>query len=185
MDATLLVLAGGQSVRMGRPKAWMKVGDTILLHLVVERLAPAFHEVLVSFAGPEQIAEPVPYVVVFDRKPSIGPLGGLEAGLVAAQHDVLFAVACDMPNVTRSTAEHAVAMVGDTDAAIPRHNGRQEPVCAAYRKSALPIITAYIDAGKFKMSEMTNRLRVTWLDGLNANEFTSLNTPEDVRRFSP
>ena len=76
-------------------------------------------------------------------------------------------------------------MVGDTDAAIPRHDGRQEPVCAAYRKTALPVITASIDAEKFKMSEMTNRLRVTWLDGLNANEFTSLNTPEEVRSFTP
>ena len=184
MDATLLVLAGGQSVRMGRPKAWIKVGDTILLRLVVDRLAPSFSQVLVSFAGPEQVAEPVPYAVVFDRKPSIGPLGGLEAGLVAAHHDVLFAVACDMPYVTRSTAERAVAMVGNTDAAIPRHDGRQEPVCAAYRKTALPVITASIDAEKFKMSEMTNRLRVTWLDGLNANEFTSLNTPEEVRSFT-
>src|SRR5207302_9608036 len=127
MDAALLVLAGGQSVRMGRPKAWIKVGDTVLLRLVVDRLAPSFSQVLVSFAGPEQIAEPVPYSMVFDRKPASGPLGGLEAGLLATHHDVLFAVACDMPYVTRSTAEHAEAMVGDSDAAIPRHDGPQEP----------------------------------------------------------
>lgn len=40
MEASLLVLAGGDSRRMGRPKAWLEVGDTTLLRYVVERLAP-------------------------------------------------------------------------------------------------------------------------------------------------
>lgn len=42
MEATLLVLAGGESRRMGRAKAWIQVGDTVLLRYVVERLGPAF-----------------------------------------------------------------------------------------------------------------------------------------------
>ena len=46
MEATLLVLAGGSSRRMGRAKAWLEVGDTILLRWVVDRLAPAFAEVM-------------------------------------------------------------------------------------------------------------------------------------------
>src|SRR6266508_6287124 len=109
MEATLLVLAGGESRRMGRPKAWIEVGDTVLLRYMVERLGPAFSEVVISFAEPEQMQQHLPYRVVFDRKRSAGPLAGLEAGLLAARHDVLFAVACDMPYVTRSTAELAVA----------------------------------------------------------------------------
>jgi len=93
MEATLLVLAGGESRRMGRPKGWIKVGDTVLLRYVVERLGPAFSEVVVSFAEPEQMEQHLPYRVVFDRKRSAGPVAGLEAGLMAARHEVLFAVA--------------------------------------------------------------------------------------------
>src|SRR5947208_13438510 len=37
MEASLLVLAGGSSRRMGRPKAWLEVGHTILLRWVVDR----------------------------------------------------------------------------------------------------------------------------------------------------
>ncbi|GAC1505986.1 MAG: molybdenum cofactor guanylyltransferase [Candidatus Dormibacteraceae bacterium] len=184
IDATLLVLAGGQSRRMGRPKAWLKVGNTTLLGYVIERLAPAFAEVLVSFAGPEQVEHRLPYAVVFDRLQSAGPLAGLEAGLSSAQHDVLFAIACDMPYVTRSTAERAIAMAEACDAVIPRHDGRQEPVCAAYRKSSLPVITAAIDSGRFTMSKMTERLRVLWLEGIDPQEFISLNMPEDVELFA-
>jgi molybdopterin-guanine dinucleotide biosynthesis protein A len=184
MEATLLVLAGGDSRRMGRPKAWIEVGDTVLLRYVVERLAPAFSEVMVSFAEPEQIEHLVPYRVVFDRKRFAGPLAGLEAGLMSARHDVLFAVACDMPYVTRQTAELAVAAAHSADAAIPRHDGLFEPVCGAYRKAALPTIVSALDAGNFTAHDVVMDLDVTWLEDLDPAEFESLNTPADLERFN-
>ena len=183
MQATLLVLAGGDSRRMGRPKAWLEVGDTILLRYVVERLAPAFSEVMVSFAEPEQMEHLVPYRVVFDRKRSAGPLAGLEAGLMAARHDILFAVACDMPYVTQATAELAVAAAHSADAAIPRHDGLFEPVCGAYRKSALPAIVGALDAGNYTAHDVVMDLDVTWLEDLEPSQFESLNTPGDLERF--
>jgi molybdenum cofactor guanylyltransferase len=183
MEATLLVLAGGASRRMGRAKAWVEVGNTVLVRYVVERLAPAFSEVVVSFAEPEQMEQHLPYRVVFDRKRAAGPLSGLEAGLLAARNDVLFAVACDMPYVTRSTAELAVAAARSCDAAIPRHEGLFEPVCGAYRKTALPAIVGALDAGNYVAHDVVEHLDVTWLEGLDVIEFENLNTPGDLERF--
>src|ERR1700716_1078030 len=80
MQATLLVLAGGESRRMGRPKAWLEVGETTLLRWMVERLGPAFSEVVVSFAEPEQLEELVPYRLVFDRQRAAGPPAGIVGG---------------------------------------------------------------------------------------------------------
>jgi molybdopterin-guanine dinucleotide biosynthesis protein A len=183
MQATLLVLAGGDSRRMGRTKAWLQVGETTLLRWVIERLAPGFSEVVVSFAEPEQVQELVPYRVVFDRKTFAGPLAGLEAGLATARNDVALAVACDMPYVTRELVEMAVAASHGCDAAIPRIDGRPEPTCAAYRRSALPKITAALDAGRLKASDLAEELDVTWLEGLDPDQFRSLNAPEDYERF--
>jgi molybdopterin-guanine dinucleotide biosynthesis protein A len=183
MQATLLVLAGGSSRRMGRPKAWLEVGETVLLSWVVQRLAPSFSEVMVSFAEPEQLERLLPYRVVFDRKVGSGPLAGIEAGLAAARLDPVFAVACDMPYVTRAVAEMAVAAARTCDAAIPRVDGRPEPVCAAYRKSALPTIRAALDAGNRKAAEVLAGLDVTWLDGLDRDLFVSLNTGDDYQRW--
>lgn len=184
MQATLLVLAGGAGRRMGRPKAWLEVGETTLLRWMVERHAPAFSEVVVSFAEPEQLAEHVPYRLVFDRKRSAGPLAGIEAGLLVARHDVTFAIACDMPYVTLDVAEIAVAAARGCDAAMPRVGDRPEPVCAAYRRSALPALTAALDAGRLKASDVVEGLDVTWLEGLDPDLFRSLNTPEDYVRFN-
>jgi molybdopterin-guanine dinucleotide biosynthesis protein A len=183
MQASLLVLAGGGSRRMGRAKAWLEVGDTFLLRYVVDSLAPAFSEVMVSFAEPEQLEAPLPYRIVFDRKRSAGPLAGLEAGLLAARNGVMFAVACDMPYVTQDVAQMATAAARRSDAAIPRVDGRPEPVCAAYGRSALPAITAAINAGRLKTAEVIANLDVTWLEGLDPDLFRSLNTPEDLERF--
>src|SRR3982074_340919 len=138
MQATLLVLAGGESRRMGRPKAWLEGGETTLLRWMVERLGPAFSGVVVSFAEPEQLEELVPYRLVFDRKRASGPLAGIEAGAGAAPHEAPSARACDMPSVTRAGAERAVAAARGCDAGMPRVAGRAEPVCAAYTRSALP-----------------------------------------------
>lgn len=183
MQATLLVLAGGESRRMGRAKAWLEVGETSLLRWVAQRLAPAFTEVVVSFAEPEQVEQHVPYRLVFDRKPSAGPLAGLEAGLSAARNEVVFAVACDMPYVTQELAEMAVAASSGCDAAMPRLDGRPEPACAAYRKSALPAITRALDAGRYRAADLAENLDVTWLEDLDPDLFRSLNAPEDYERF--
>ena len=183
MQASLLVLAGGDSRRMGQPKAWLKVGDTSLLGFVVGRLAPTFSEVMVSFAEPEQLEEPVPFRIVFDRKRSAGPLAGIEAGLEAARNEVLFVLACDMPYVTEEVAQIAIAAARRCDAAIPRVDGRPEPVCGAYRRSALPVIARALDAGRHKTADVTTELDVTWLEGLDPNLFRSLNTPHDLERF--
>jgi molybdopterin-guanine dinucleotide biosynthesis protein A len=183
MQATLLVLAGGTSRRMGRPKAWLEVGDTTLLRWMVERLGPAFSEVMVSFAEPEQVQEHVPYRLVFDRKHDAGPLAGIEAGLAVAGNEVTFAVACDMPYVTREFAEMAVAAARGCDAAMPRIDGRAEPVCAAYHRSSLAAVTTALDAGSLKAADLADRLDVTWLEGLDPGLFRSLNTTEDYQRF--
>ena len=183
MQATLLVLAGGDSRRMGRTKAWLEVGETTLLRWVVERLGPAFSEVVVSFAEPEQVQQLLPYRLVFDRKRSAGPLAGLEAGLGAARNEVTFAVACDMPYVTQEVVEMAVAASRGSDAAIPRIDGRPEPACAAYRRSALAHITSALDAGRYRAADLAEELDVVWLEGLEPDLFRSLNTPADYERF--
>lgn len=184
MQATLLVLAGGESRRMGRPKAWLEVADTVLLRYVAERLGPAFAEIVVSFAEPEQLEQHIPYRVVFDRRHHVGPLAGLEAGLAGARNEVMFVVGCDMPYVTPSLAELAVAAARNCDAAIPRHDGLFEPVCGAYRKTALPAIVAALDGGVYAAHEVIANLDVTWLEGHDPAQFESLNTPADFERFN-
>jgi molybdopterin-guanine dinucleotide biosynthesis protein A len=56
-------------------------------------------------------------------------------------------------------------------------------VCAAYRRTALLAISAALDAGDLKLSNLAERLDVTWLEGLDSDLFRSLNTPDAYERF--
>src|SRR6516162_8765549 len=79
-----IVLCGGRSERMGRPKAWLPFGDELLLPRVVRLLRQAVDPVVVV-AAPDQDVPPLPdgVAVVRDEAKGRGPLQGLAAGLAA------------------------------------------------------------------------------------------------------
>jgi len=182
MRATLLVLAGGQSRRMGRPKAMLPVAGGTLIEWMLDRLAPGFQEALVA-AGPETELPPLQTRVVEDRLPGAGPLAGIEAGLGAARSDVVFAVACDMPFVSLELARKIVRAAPRHDAAVPRLDGRPEPACAAYRRSARGAIESALRQGRLRAAEVLGDLDVRWLDDLDPAAFKNINTPDDYQDF--
>src|SRR5205085_9106054 len=55
--ATLLLLAGGQSRRMGQPKALLSVRGITLIEWMAGRLAPGFDQLLVSAGDERQLPE--------------------------------------------------------------------------------------------------------------------------------
>src|SRR5712692_7593153 len=177
MRATLLVLAGGQSRRMGRPKATLPVAGGTLIEWMLDRLAPGFDEVLVSVAGPDTELPPLRARVVEDRLPGAGPLAGIEAGLGRARFETLFAVACDMPFVSLELARKIVRAAPRHDAAVPRLDGRPEPACAAYRRSARSAIESALRQGRLRAAEVLRDLDVRWLDDLDPAAFKNINTP--------
>jgi molybdopterin-guanine dinucleotide biosynthesis protein A len=185
LRATLVVLAGGDSRRMGRPKALLPVGSTTLIEWLVARLAPEFAHLVVAGRGPERLPPGLRPHLAPDLHAGAGPLAGVEAGLAASPHEVVVAVACDMPAVSVGLLRRLAEAAGDAgvDAAVPRIAGRPEPACAAYRRSAAGPIAAALDAGRRRAADTLAALRVRWLDGEDEAEFANLNTPGDYQRF--
>ena len=95
-----IVLCGGVSARMGRPKAWLPVGGEVMLQRVVRLLRGAVGPVVVV-AAPGQDVPPLPddFRVVRDEVEGRGPLQGLAAGLAAlgGEADAAYLSACDAP----------------------------------------------------------------------------------------
>ncbi len=182
--ATLLVLAGGESRRMGRPKALLPVGGTTLVEWIVERLAPACEGLLVSARDPNAVPPGLRRHFVGDLHVGAGPLAGVEAGLAATRHPIVVAVACDMPNVTPDLVRLLVAESARHDAAVPRVGGRPEPACAAYRISAAGAIAAALGSGRLRAADALEELDVNWLDGLSPHLFRNINTPQDYQQFN-
>ncbi|HEX6547236.1 MAG TPA: molybdenum cofactor guanylyltransferase [Candidatus Dormibacteraeota bacterium] len=185
LDATLLVLAGGASRRMGRPKALLPVGEETLIEHVLRQLEPAFAEVLVSANDPELVPEAVRrrHRLVADLHRGAGPLAGIEAGLAAAAYEVVFVAACDMPHVSPDSARRITRAAAGHDAAVPRSGERAEPAYAAYRQSAAGAVAAAIAGGELMVRSLLEELDVAWIDDLDPRLFRNLNTPDDYREL--
>jgi len=95
-----VVLCGGQSSRMGRPKAWLPFGNELMLPRVVRLLSEVVSPVVVV-AAPGQEVPPLPpgVEIAHDAEPGRGPLAGLCAGLATLRGGPtpLTSRPCDVP----------------------------------------------------------------------------------------
>jgi molybdopterin-guanine dinucleotide biosynthesis protein A len=184
-DATLVILAGGRSTRMGRDKAALPVGEATLLDWMVRRLGPAFAETIVAGA-----AAPAGATEARDQRADSGPLAGIEAGLLAARSPLVFVVACDMPYAGVRLARFLLARCAGHEAAVPRLEGRAQPTCAVYAREAAPKISAYLDRGGKRATDALGDLDAIFVDGpelaaegIAATELTDLDTPAEYEAF--
>jgi molybdenum cofactor guanylyltransferase len=152
---TGVVLAGGQSTRMGRDKASLEFCGQPLVERCAEVLRQCFAEVL---------------VIREDDVPGLGPIGGIATALRRVPE--IFVVACDMPALEAALIREMAARLPGYDAvAIPR-----EPLHAAYSARSLPIIEEQITAGNYRMQDLLARLRVNWF---TAAPIINVNTREE------
>lgn len=193
MTPGAIVLCGGQSRRMGRPKAMLPFGPERMLQRVV-RLVGEEARPIVVVAAPGQELPPLPTDVVIARDPTsgLGPLQGLAAGLAALPESVelVFATATDVPFLEPSWVGRLVALIGDHDLAIPFVEGFHHPLAALYRRAAaLPAVEALLRAGRLRPFFLTEtlRTRVVRADELRSVDpdlrtLRNLNTPDDYRK---
>jgi molybdenum cofactor guanylyltransferase len=179
-----VVLAGGRSSRMGRPKAWLDWHGTPLLRRVCGIVARGASGpvVVVRAPGQELPALPGGIRVVEDAREGRGPLQGLLAGLEAAEGEVAFVASTDVPflhprfvaAVCRAAAEPG------TDAAVPHVGGHRQPLLAAYRTALVPRIAELIAHDRMKPAFLFEHARVRWLETPPYPESVrNLNAPED------
>jgi molybdopterin-guanine dinucleotide biosynthesis protein A len=151
-----IILAGGRSVRMGRPKELLPFGSGTLLGHVVRELAAVAAHVLVIARDPQQElgALPAGTVRLHDATPDPGPLAGLVAGLRQLRHaagfdadDAALLCGCDQPFLTSAVVVRLQQALGDHDLVLPEHDDRQHPLAAIYRLRLLPRGEALLAAG--------------------------------------
>src|SRR6266581_8677905 len=110
-DISAVLLAGGESRRMGRDKATLLFRGKPLWQIQLEqlrKLAPA--EIFVS-ARTNPIWRPADVQFVADDPPSRGPLSGLAASLAQMRTAHLLALAVDMPFMTEQYMKFLCAQI--------------------------------------------------------------------------
>jgi molybdopterin-guanine dinucleotide biosynthesis protein A len=186
------ILAGGRATRFGgADKASLVIGGRRILDRQLAALRSVATDIRIIANEPARYtASGVP--VCPDAVAGVGPLGGVYTALLAARHDAVLVLACDLPFVTAAFLERLIAesLAEDgVDAVVPRGRRGLEALCALYRKRCAAIARRQIDAGELRMTALLGALRVRELerDGSLAAEdegtlFENVNTPHDYAR---
>jgi molybdenum cofactor guanylyltransferase len=146
-----VILAGGRSSRMGRPKAWLPAGESTMLQVVAAAITAGLRPVSPAGGAPAPLVvvgapgQELPSLVpaplrVDDEVEGEGPLRGMAAGLQAltGRVEAAFVSSCDVPLLRPSFVARMVALLGDADIAVPLVQGRHHPLAAVYRVGVLP-----------------------------------------------
>lgn len=191
-EVSAIVLAGGQSRRLGRDKAVEPFGGEPLISRVIRRLQSLTNETVVvvnSEARGEELPLPDAARIVVDIYPDSGSLGGIFSGLAAAVNDWGFVVACDMPFLNEELISRMLTLRQDCDAVVPVLDGYPEPTHSAYSKACLPHIERRLKANQLKIAGFFDDVRVRTVtddevDALDAERlsFFNVNTLEDLER---
>jgi molybdopterin-guanine dinucleotide biosynthesis protein A len=184
-----VIQAGGRSARMGgRPKALIELAGRSIIERVLAALAPAVDDVLVVTNTPELYAF-LDLPMVGDVYPDHGPLGGIYSGLKAASGSAALTVACDMPFLHPDVLRLVAARAGEGDVVIPRVGSRLETMHAAYDKACLPHIAERLVAGRLKIVDFLEGVRVVEIAEDEIARFRdprvvfmNVNTPDDLER---
>jgi len=184
-----IVLCGGQSRRMGRPKETLPFGSETMLARVVRLLGEAVDPVIVvAGQGQELPALPSSITVVHDRQANRGPLEGLAVGLQTIENRAAaaFATACDVPLLMPEFVVRMFDLSAGHQIAVPHIEGYYHPLSAVYRTNVLPQIEALLTADRLRpkfLFEMVPTRRVTAdeLSGvdLRLQSLANVNGPED------
>lgn len=192
MRVGAIVLCGGQSKRMGQPKAWLPFGRELLLQRVVHRLSTIADPLVVVRAPGQTLPElPAQTRVIEDAVEHRGPLQGIAHGLAALQGavDAAFVSSTDAPFVdpalvTRLCELHRPAH----DLVVPHAAGRHHPLAALYTLNILPEIERMLAANQLRLMDVLGRVRtlvvreeeLVKLDP-RLRFLMNINTPEDYR----
>lgn len=183
---TGVILAGGNSRRMGTNKALLKMGDTPLIEGVYRTLANLFNEVIIVTNTPEEYAF-IPCRKVRDIHSGFGAIAGLHAGLTACLTERAFVTACDMPFLNPDLIRQLCNRIEDVDAIVPLNaEGLREPLHTVYARTVVESVQQVIEQGEKSILTVLDRIRTRLVPpedfcSINAAEesFRNVNTPQE------
>jgi molybdopterin-guanine dinucleotide biosynthesis protein A len=187
----VVVLAGGEGLRMGGAKPLRAFGATTLIGHALELARSYGDPIAVAVRDPAQVAGAGDAPLLIDDPALGGPLAGLASALAFAGRQGAAAVLtlpCDTPRLPPDLPKRLrAAMTDDVAAAVAASAGRLHPTCALWRSDAAARLPDYVATGRSSLiglAEACGLARVDWPAG-EADPFANANTPEDLQRLQP
>jgi len=194
---TAIILAGGQSRRMGRNKALLPLPGnpqqtqvTLVEHMASLLLAHCQEVVLV--ARDEQQMALYDFIsnvrCVIDQVPDVGPLMGVYSGLCSLSSTHALVTAVDMPFVQPAMIAFLLEQWREDELLVPVVAGIPQVLCAVYPTALLPVIEQRLCEGRHDPRSLLTAAHVRYVEEAQLRlidpelrSFINLNTPDEWR----
>jgi molybdopterin-guanine dinucleotide biosynthesis protein A len=143
MDITGLVLAGGQSKRMGKDKAFLTFKNRTFLRNILESLNKYCNQIVIVINKDQSLyAKEIKGIrseitFVKDIYPYEGPLNGILSGVEKIKNELVYITPCDTPLLNPDIIPFFAEIINGYDAVVPNIRGKIQPLNALYKKNAL------------------------------------------------
>ena len=180
-----LVLAGGQSRRMGRDKALLQRGGQSQLAFAMSVVTECVDRVFVSTRVDQtNDAERAQFDQIVDRYDDMGPVAGILTALEDYPEVDWLVVACDLPNISVETMQLLLRnREGEQAFTAYRssHDDLPEPLCAVYRSGCTDIVRQFVNDGIHCPRKILIRSDTLLLEQMDPKSLDNVNTPDDLR----
>ncbi len=186
-----LILMGGQNKRMnGNHKAFLSFNDMSFLEVILKSL-DGFSKVYLSVDDKNKFSH-LPYPLIEDLYPQIGPMGGIASALTQIDSPYLFVTACDMPFITKDYVDYMIhtltTLSHEVDCLVLcDEDGFFYPLGAIYSKKMLPRLLDMINNGQYRLQQLIRQSQYYALPikdtPIKKEVLNNINTPEDYEKF--
>ncbi len=196
MEMTAIVLAGGESIRMGKDKAFIEFKGKSLIQRTLDTFStcesgdpkpgePIFKEIIIIAKRREPFSS-FGVSVDVDIYPEGGPMGGIYTGLFHSKGPV-FAVACDMPFLNPEVIRFLTGKLRDFDAVVFESPDGWHPLHAVYSRAVLPLMKELLQKREVKMMDFLKKINTLVIGVAEIRHLdpdlaclTNINTPEEM-----
>ena len=161
LPLTAILLAGGESKRMGTDKAFLKLGKERLVDIVFRKLDKLFSDIIIVTDRQREFSY-LPARLTGDiiKNSEKCALRGIHAGLSMANSSSCFVVGCDMPFLSLPLVHYMSRFAANFDIVAPHLGGYYQPLFAFYKKSILNCITQRLKDNRLKLTGLYPYLKV-------------------------
>lgn len=181
---TGILLAGGQSKRMGTDKAFLLYRHKQLFEYPLAILTAFCDEILISSSDPR--FKSTGYLVIPDAFPGKGPMAGLFTCLSRAKSSRSLVLGCDLPLMDPAF----IHLLIDRSMEFPitigtNRQGKPEPMAGIYEKEIMRTLESLLMEGKNKLQDLFAMTRAQYIhpekEGFDPDRmYININKPEDL-----
>lgn len=195
-NITTIILAGGESKRMGKDKAFLLWKNKTFLRHILEKVSLFSDEIIVSANKEKSLYEPqleginIPTKIVKDKNPYSGPLNGIVSCLDFISHENVFIATCDTPDINLNVVKFLFENISSYDAVIPVIKSKFQPLNTFYKKDAISLGKTLYEKNVKSLFKWISHLNVKYISDAELSKydpelstFKSINTPEEYRKF--